>query len=36
MRNSTFILSLLVAFGIYSSGPIVTNFGSFAAAVAFA
>ena len=36
MRNSTSILSLLLAIGIYGAGPIVTKFGPFAAAVAFA
>ena len=36
MRNSTSILSLLLAVGIYGAGPIVTKFGPFAATVAYA
>ena len=36
MRNSTSILGLLLALVLYSAGPTVTSFGSFAAAVAYA
>ena len=36
MRNSTSILSLILALGIYGAGPIVTKFGPFAATPAHA
>ena len=36
MRNSTSILSLILALGIYGAGPIVTKFGPFAATAAHA
>ena len=36
MRNSTSILSLVLALGIYGAGPIVTKFGPFAATPAHA
>lgn len=36
MRNSTSILSLILALGIYGAGPVVTKFGPFAATLAHA
>ena len=36
MRNTTSILSLLLALGIYGAGPVVTKFGPFAATAAYA
>ena len=36
MRNSTSILSLILALGIYGAGPIVTKSGPFGATVAYA
>jgi hypothetical protein len=36
MRNSTSILSLILALGIYGAGPIVTKFSPFAATAAHA
>ena len=36
MRNTTSILSLLLALGIYGAGPVVTKFGPFAATAAHA
>ena len=36
MRNSTSILSLLLAVGIYGAGPIVTKFSPFSATAAYA
>ena len=36
MRNSTSVLSLVLALGIYGAGPIVTKFGPFAATAALA
>jgi hypothetical protein len=36
MRNSTSILSLVLALGIYAAGPVITKFGPFAATAALA
>ena len=36
MKSSTSILSLLLALGIYTAGPIITKFGPFASTVALA
>ena len=36
MKNSTSILSLLLALGIYTAGPIITKFGPFAYTAALA
>ena len=36
MRNSTSILSLVLALGIYGAGPMVTKFGPFAATTVYA